>query len=948
MAVVNKQPTFLGKFYLYVVGAMLALTFLLVGTSMLLRYRHAQRDMERLRRDYLASQKFLIKSEVDQALEVMDQLWLESDRQARAVVRSRVDEAWTLADYLYRHYRSHKSDTEIKQLIIDVLRPIRYRQGQGYYFITRGDGVEILFADHPEMEGRNLLSVQDSAGRFVVQDMISLAHDRGHGFYHYTWSRPGSKGTDFEKISFVRHFAPFDWIIGTGIYLDETRSQFQRLLTDYAQKHRFGPQRNGYIFIIRLHDIQGGPHFGSMYVNPNRPDLIGKDLSDDVQDARGKRFRREFLLKLRQKGEGFVSYWYKKFDAAASPKISFFKLTPDRHFIVAAGVYLDDLERQIAALQAEAQRELFSDLRLYLLPVLLVLLFYLFWFRRLYRQLAGGMVLLTDFFAGAAGRGEFIDSSRLCFAELGTLAEHANQMLRDRQQAEQQLRSSEVLFRSLVENSPTGIFLLNDHFQCIYANEQFCRLMGYSEDELVGMDFRRGLDETSLKLVVERYQRRLRGEKVEPRYEILVIRKDNSRFPAEIIPAVIQGAEGETRLLAQIIDISEQKKQTAEKEKLLEELRQAKNLETLGTLAGGIAHDFNNLLTGVFGNISLARMHMEAGGPAASQLNTAERALERARSLTRQLLTFAQGGSPVLETQDIRQIIAETASFNLAGSNVKLETHFPADTWNTRVDRGQISQVIANLVLNADQAMPGGGILAISAENVMVVEGEDEMLTPGPYVKISFQDQGVGIPKDYQEKIFAPYFTTKQTGSGLGLATVYSIVRKHGGHIRVSSSPGRGSLFTIYLPAVESENAFESPDESMPVTSESKFSGGWRVLVMDDEEVIREVAKEMLEVLGCKAEAVDDGRKALECYREFLAAGRPFDLVIMDLTIPGGMGGEEAVQEILRIDPHARVVVSSGYSEDSVVANFRDYGFVGRISKPYNLDELRTLLKLLL
>jgi CheY-like chemotaxis protein len=230
----------------------------------------------------------------------------------------------------------------------------------------------------------------------------------------------------------------------------------------------------------------------------------------------------------------------------------------------------------------------------------------------------------------------------------------------------------------------------------------------------------------------------------------------------------------------------------------------------------------------------------------------------------------------------------------------------------------------------------------------MVVEGEDEMLTPGPYVKISFQDQGVGIPKDYQEKIVTPYFTTKQTGSGLGLATVYSIVRKHGGHIRVSSSPGRGSLFTIYLPAVESENAFESPDESMPVTSESKFSGGWRVLVMDDEEVIREVAKEMLEVLGCKAEAVDDGRKALECYREFLTAGRSFDLVIMDLTIPGGMGGEEAVQEILRIDPHARVVVSSGYSEDSVVANFRDYGFVGRISKPYNLDELRTLLKLLL
>jgi len=213
---VNKQPTFLRKFYLYVVGAMLVLTFLLVGTSMLLRYRHARRDMERLRHDYLSSQKSLIKSEVDQALEVMDQLWLESDRQVRTEVHSRVDEAWALADHLYRRYRSRKPDAEIKQLIIDALRPIRYRQGQGYYFITRGDGVEVLFADRPEMEGRNLLSVQDTEGRFVVRDMIALAHDQGHGFYHYTWSRPGSKGMGFDKISFVRHFAPFDWVIWYG------------------------------------------------------------------------------------------------------------------------------------------------------------------------------------------------------------------------------------------------------------------------------------------------------------------------------------------------------------------------------------------------------------------------------------------------------------------------------------------------------------------------------------------------------------------------------------------------------------------------------------------------------------------------------------------------------------------------------------------------------------
>ncbi|RLB67946.1 MAG: hypothetical protein DRH04_07340 [Deltaproteobacteria bacterium] len=771
---------------------------------------------------------------------------------------------------------------------------------------------------------------------------------RGTAFITIPGVGPAARGWGLTRFHLFAILLPLTGLFGTGIYLDETRSQFQRLLTDYARKHRFGPQGNGYIFIIRLHDIQGGPRFGTVYVNPNRPDLVGKDISDDIQDARGKKFCREFLLKLRQKGEGFVNYWYKKFDAPASPKISFFKLTPDRHFIVAAGVYLDDLERQIAALQTEARRELFADLQLYLLPVFFVLLFYLFWFRGLYRQLAGGVELLTDFFAGAAGRGEFIDSSRLRFAELGTLAEHANRMLKDKQQAEQQLRSSEALFRSLVENSPTGIFLLNEHLQFVYVNDRFCQLMGYNEKELIGMDCRQCLDEKSLDLAIGRFHRRMRGEEVESRYEITVVRKDGSRFPAELFTTVFEGAQGRKMMLDQIVDISEQKKQAAEKEKLLEELRQAKNLETLGTLAGGIAHDFNNLLTGVFGNISLARMHIKAGDPAAGQLDAAERALERARSLTRQLLTFSQGGSPVLETQDIRRIIAETASFNLAGSNVKLEMCFSPDTWNTMVDKGQISQVIANLVLNADQAMPDGGVLMISSENVTVVEGEDEMLAPGPYVKLSFQDQGVGIPVEYQEKIFAPYFTTKQTGSGLGLATVYSIVRRHGGHIRVSSSPGQGSLFTVYLPAVEAEDRVEPPVVVSQTSSEAGIPAGWRVLVMDDEEVIREVAVEMLEVLGCEAEAVADGRKALECYRESLAAGRPFDLVVMDLTIPGGMGGEEAVREILQIDPQARVVVSSGYSEDSVVANFRDYGFVGRIAKPYNLNELNALLESLL
>jgi len=374
-----------------------------------------------------------------------------------------------------------------------------------------------------------------------------------------------------------------------------------------------------------------------------------------------------------------------------------------------------------------------------------------------------------------------------------------------------------------------------------------------------------------------------------------------------------------------------------ERKKLEEEILKSQKLESLGVLAGGIAHDFNNLLTSVLGNISLAKALAGHNDKIARRLEDAEKATLRAGDLTRQLLTFSRGGAPVKKSVSMRQILSDSASFALRGSNVRCELQIPDNLFPVEADPGQISQVVNNLIINADQAMPDGGIILVTAENALVGPGELPTIPAGNYVKLSVRDGGCGIPEANLDKIFDPYFTTKPKGTGLGLATVYSIIRKHGGLITVDSTLGKGTTFHVYLPASDSE----AGPEVSPAQHVTKGTG--RILVMDDEEVIREVACEILGHLGYEAVSCRNGEEALNIYDKAMGAS-PFTAVLMDLTIPGGMGGKETMKRLLQIDPRVKGIVSSGYSNDPVLANYREYGFHGVVMKPYDIAELGNVL----
>jgi PAS domain S-box-containing protein len=505
----------------------------------------------------------------------------------------------------------------------------------------------------------------------------------------------------------------------------------------------------------------------------------------------------------------------------------------------------------------------------------------------------------------------------------------ANALVRKR--AEQALRDSEERFREMAEMLPQSLLEIDLNGVLTYHNRNAVAQLGYSPEDL-----RQGFE--VLKLVVpeqreqvREYQDRLLKGEYFGLKQFNYRRKDGSTFPALIntVPLWENGVPSGAR--AVIVDISE-------RQQLEEERRRSANLESVGLLAGGIAHDFNNILASIMGYINMAQIAGTSGEELADYLGSAETAAMRAKSLTQQLLTFSKGGKPVKSTTDVAQLILNSANLSLIGSNVKCDFAIDDALWPAEIDEGQIGQVLNNIIINAKQAMADGGVIKISAGNLMLDERNQTVpLKKGSYLEISISDTGGGIPKKHLDRIFEPYFTTKADGSGLGLATSYSIVVKHDGYIEVDSVAEQGTRFVIYLPA--------SPGKQVSHGSqggEENYSNG-RVLLMDDEPELLEAVAGILEFYGSTVEMAKNGNEALGIYKAALEQDNPFDLVVMDLTIPGGMGGREAIARLLELDPDARAIVSSGYSDDAVLARFESYGFKGAISKPYNHKQLMDL-----
>ncbi|MEP6603914.1 MAG: response regulator, partial [Spartobacteria bacterium] len=528
----------------------------------------------------------------------------------------------------------------------------------------------------------------------------------------------------------------------------------------------------------------------------------------------------------------------------------------------------------------------------------------------------------------AAGANDYL-TKPLDIALLNVRLSVAERQIRDlaeRNQARAALQESARTMANVLENTSDGFFAVDHEWKFAYLNPKAEALLGRKRDELLGKELWQEFPELKNSPFEQNY-RRVLNEQAAVAFE--------ASDPEGKIWFEMHGYPSGTGLSVFFRDVTERKR--TEEERLT-----TSKLESLGTLAGGIAHDLNNILTVISGNIGLAQIEAPSdAGSLLSFLAKAGQAAQHAAHLSSQLLTFSKGGAPLKRVAAISELLAQAVEFSLCRSNLRADMDIPADLWKADVDPGQIEQVINALVINAREAMPHGGTVRICARNLQLEEKNDALLPVGRYIKITIADRGPGIADDFTTKIFDPYFTTKPTGSGLGLSIGYSIVKKHGGVLHLENSSAEGATFAIYLPASENQDV-----TAEPVVTDRPFRfNHQRILVMDDEAAIRDLTSQLLSTLGYEVTAVPDGLEAVRIYESALRRGENFQAVILDATIRGGMGGLATIERLRKIDPQVTAIICSGYSDEAALSEFLNYGFRVALPKPFTRRDLADVLQ---
>jgi len=877
----------------------------------------------KIRETFLGKEKGTLKGEVEHAVAHIAYLRSQLEKRVRMEVRARTEEAHRTAVYIYEQNKGKRSLAEIKILVHDALYAASWAEGRGYYFAEDMQGNELINRNNPELEGTNIIDVQDSVGKYIVQDILAVARsEQKEGFCSYSWNRPEYPNVLIPKISYVKYFEPLDWVIGNGTYLDDEEEQIKREVLDWFEQS--STIFSSYIF--------AGTVDGDALSGPGK----GRNMWE-VSDPNGFKVV-QGLIEKALNGGGFVEYVMPKLEGQKpAPKLSYATLIPGWQWYIGTGVYIDYIEEQIVKEQ-EASRKVVQQIIVQIVLVLfLFLILALWWSWLLTTKIRKNLGLFLEFFRKSASEELVVPIDKIHFREFQDLALTANQMAKDRQQAWDNLSAEQERLTVTLRSIGDGVMTTDIEGRVVLLNKVAEKLTGWSSQEAAG--------KPSSELFCIINEKTGQGCP-SPVQQVL----DVGRTVGFTNPTALIAKDGTLRSIADsaapirdresvVIGVVLVFQDVTNERKTEEELLKIRKLESVGVLAGGIAHDFNNILSAILGNIELVcfRIDKEDIGTT-TLLAAAKKATKRATKLTGQLLTFSKGGEPVREETSLASLIAESADFVLHGSKVVCSYNFPHDLWKVDVDSGQIGQVIQNIIINAKQAMPEGGTVLIECANIHDVTEEKILnVITGDFVRILIQDTGVGISKAIIDKVFDPYFTTKQQGSGLGLAICHSIVNKHNGYLRVNSIADKGSTFTLYLPAIRSTGKGNTGGLAQD-TLRAGISA--RIMVMDDEETLLNVAKAQLIILGHEPVVVSDGAEVLSNYTKLMALGTPVDLVIMDLTIPGGMGGQEAAEKLLEIDPDAKIIVASGYSNDPVMADYKKYGFCAAIAKPFDLKEL--------
>ncbi len=915
----NKKISFINFIKLWGIIFLVALAIIIISVDLVYSFREINTRMREMRENYITQQKQLIKEKVLNVIRLIDSELKETERVTKEKIKSRVYEAIAIANNIYTRNRNVRSKNEIKKIIIDAISPIRFENGRGYFIVGNfNEKLEFLPTD----------SKNQKLNDKIIKQLTNIAQQQEEGFYKRS---PINNNNSNKTIFFIKTFKPLNIFIASGLNTKIIQNEIEKGLLEKISRIRYG--KEGYIFVNRLNGdalVSNGKVFSG---NKKLWEVFNKE-PQKIKDVFEKEYRAAQIP-----GGDYIFYsWIKLTQAEKeSPKVSFIYGIPKLQWLVGTGVYLDDVEKNIATLHSNFIKRIKVKLFYLSLIITSAILGSLLLYNLFTKKLRRDLDLFISFFNKAVFANQQISTQPIRFIEFETMTKSVNKILADKSKAQKELEAEKKQLFVTIHSIGDGVITTDTQGKIVLINRVAEKLTGWRESEAKGKPLEEVFNvvkETTREKIVNPVARVLKeGKVVGLANHTILLSRDGKEYNIADSAAPIQTTDGK------IIGIVLVFRDVTEKLKTDKELLKIKKLESIGTLAGGIAHDFNNILTAIFGNLELAKLELHKDHPAHTYIEIANQALDKATSLTKQLLTFSKGGEPILEAADIKPILRETVQFNLTGSKIIPEFEISDALWLVKVDKGQFGQVIANLTINAKEAMPDGGKLYVKAENIENPSEISKPLSTNRYIKIIIKDEGIGIHQNYLDKIFDPYFTTKQKGSGLGLAIVHSIITKHNGYITVNSRPAEGTSFSIYLPA-EGKSRKTNKSEAPPNKTTISDIPTYNILIMDDEEMVRNVAVAMLKSIGHRVEAVSDGRKAVERYRESIE-NNPFDIVIMDLTVPGGMGGKEAAREILNINPEAIIIVTSGYFTDPVMAHYSKYGFKGRIVKPFRINNLK-------
>ena len=887
-------------------------------------------ESRQLRERYLQEQRSLLRGQVSSVVAYVEYMKEETERRLHDSLRNRVEEACEIAGNIYRNDRDNHSRSELMKIVKDALRPIRFNEGRGYFFAFNFEGVEELFPDRPELEGRNMLPVRGGNGEYVVKGMLDLVNKQGQGFYRYTWSKPNEEGGGHLKLAYLKTFEPFGWVIGAGEYLDDARRRVQAETLKRVVDLRFGV--DGYFFGSRF---DGGPLFSNGKIT------VGTGSIKNLTDPNGVKIFLEYREAALKPGGGFVEYVWPRLDySRPGSKLSYVQGVQDWDWIIGAGVYLDVIDDVILHEKSLLKKRLWSrSLKAFL--VLIGMAALVFILARLFTaRIQTGVGRFIDFFDKAARESVMMDARGLSYQEFRRLAVSANKMVADRRRAQQDFEDALALLRAVVEQSPVPMVVrgVEDAGRGI-LNTAAKLLLEVEDNPVLGDEFWSGLngkwrildngrfikpDKSPLEIAGA-------GSTVQG-VEYLIIGIDGSARWTTVYAAPIFSGDG--RILAVFIvfpDITERKAAEEERKQLEGRLKQAQKMEAVGVLAGGIAHDFNNILAAIIGYTELALMEREFSTIRVFLKNSLKSS-ERARDLVKQILTFSRKDNEEKSAVDAVMVINEGIDLLVASlpRSVRIEKEAEMESCNILANAGQLNQVLINLATNASHALEGGGG-TLQIKQSVTTEPPDGV-RPGRYYRLSVCDNGVGMDAGTRERIFEPFFTTKEVGqgTGMGLAVVHGIVMSHGGGIKVESVPNAGSCFHIYLPVYNGEK-----NESAEGAGRLE-PGMENIILLDDEVDLLNAAAENLRRMGYRVRAESDPLRVLELFE---SGADDCDLVITDMSMQD-MSGLELSARILEIKPELPIILCTGFSDKVDRESAGKRGIKEFIYKPYFAAEL--------